>query len=177
MLLCVTVQQVSLCCCTTILHSTWRPKIESSLTCTTQPACLTDEVKCLCQLTGLFSSHSRLQNQEPSALLQASQLTPAPLFLPPALPLLIQAAFQAVSCSLIQLLTLHQMRLFELLPLRQPRLAGTTRWALSLPGQSGSPQNWRTCKLHWTSTASGEADQHLRQLLPVPQSQSVLLVS
>ena len=107
-----------------------------------------DELKCLCQLTGLFRSHSRLQNQVQSALLQASQLTPASLFLLPALPLSIQAAFQAISLSLRQLLTLHQMHLFKLLPLRQPCLAGTTMWALSPLGQSGSQQNWRTCKLH-----------------------------
>jgi len=120
-----------------------------------------DELKCLCQLTGLFRSHSRLQNQDPSALLPANQLTPTSLFLLPAnqltptslfllpaLQLSFQAALQAISFSLSQLLTLHQMHLFKLLPLQQPCLAGTTTWALSPRGQSGNPQNWRTCKLH-----------------------------
>jgi len=76
-----------------------------------------DELKLLCRLLGLFRSHSRLQNQAQSAIPPASQLTSASLFLLPALLLSIQAAFQAISFSLSQLLTLHQMHLFKLLPL------------------------------------------------------------
>lgn len=148
MRLSITAPWFSLCCCTSILRSTLHPKIGSSLTSVTQPACLMDEVKLLCQVTGLFRSHSRLQHQDQSAMVPASQLTPASLFLLPALPLLIQAAFQAIGFSLHQLLTLHQMPLFKLLPLQQSWLAGITTWALSPLGQSGNPQNWRTCKLH-----------------------------
>lgn len=147
MRLCITAAWFSLRCCIAILHKyiTSQDRTRSHIR---YPACVSHaQSKVAVPLTGLFRSHSRLQNQDQSALLPANQLTPALLFLLTALRLLVQAAFQTLSFSLSQLFTPHQMHLFKLLPLRRPCLAGTTMWALSPLGQSGSPQNWRTCKL------------------------------